>query len=356
MKKRIKGFIRAALLSPLGAPLSFLAGSGSTCLMYHHIAPGAMKREPRFQPNLELFVAEEEFEKQIRHLAAYYECLSVGEAVELLKRGKLPRRSATVTFDDGYRDNLLALPILKRYNVPATIYITTGGIAGTRTFWWDEHETILGRLDSLELTWRGKTYRWDLDSHALKLAAFMELNRLFKARHPMEQDELLEVLRAAARDAGIAPPYVEANQMLSWDELVALDREPLITIGAHTVDHYVMSRLRDEELHRQIADSRGELQHRLGHVVEHFAYPFGREEHAAEREFSAVAQAGFTSAVTTRPAHWRSASRNALHALPRMAVDYSDTLEDFRWKLSGFAAALQRREVAAVQAAQLATA
>jgi peptidoglycan/xylan/chitin deacetylase (PgdA/CDA1 family) len=340
----LKKLVKSLLLGPLGTPLALLAGGGATCLMYHHIAPGPARREARFQPNLELFVAEEEFEKQMAWLAKNHESLAVGEAVALLKAGKLPRRAAIVTFDDGYRDNLLAVPILKRHHVPAAIYITTGAIARARTFWWDEHEAILGAVERLELGWQGTTHRWELGTRELKERAFADLNRMFKALPPAGQDELLAVLRASAEAAGLPPPYFNAEAMLTWDEVIALDREPLITIGAHTVDHFVMRQLRDEELQRQIRESRDELERRLGHPVHHFAYPFGREEHADEREFAAVEQGGFVSAVTTRPAHWRG--KESMHALPRLAVDYSDTMETFRWKLSGFAAALQRRAVA----------
>jgi peptidoglycan/xylan/chitin deacetylase (PgdA/CDA1 family) len=165
---------------------------------------------------------------------------------------------------------------------------------------------------------------------------------------------MLAVLRDAAARSGSNPPYFDAKTMLTWDEVRALDREPLITIGAHTVDHFVMAQLRDAELHRQIHESRATLERHLGHPVTHFAYPFGREEHADTREFDAVRAAGYASAVTTRPGHWPAPSA---FALPRLAVDYSDTMDDFRWKLSGFAAALQRREVARnAGSSQLATA
>lgn len=338
----MKKLAKSLLLSPLGTPLSMLAGGGATCLMYHHIAPGPARREARFQPNLELFVAEEELDKQAAYLARNHDCLAIGEAVALLQAGRLPRRAAVVTFDDGYRDNLLAVPILKRHGVPATIYITTGAIARARTFWWDEHEAILGALEWLELTWKGTAHRWELGTRDLKERAFADLNRMFKALPPPGQDELLAVLRASAEAAGLPPPYFDPEAMLTWDEVIALDREPLITIGAHTVDHFVMRQLRDDELERQVRESRDELERRLGHPVRHFAYPFGREEHADAREFAAVERAGFVSAVTTRPAHWRG--NVSLHALPRLAVDYSDALEDFRWKLSGFAAMLQRRD------------
>jgi peptidoglycan/xylan/chitin deacetylase (PgdA/CDA1 family) len=344
----LKQAVKALLLSPLAVPLSIVLGGGATCLMYHHIARGTARRDVRFRPNIELFVAEEELDKQMRHLSKHYECLAVGEAVALLKAKKLPRRSAIVTFDDGYRDNLLALPILKQYHVPATIYITTGAVNRQRTFWWDEHETILGALDRLELHVRGHAHRWDLGTSELKQHAFRQLNRLFKSLPPPEQEEQLEAMRAAARDAGVAGPYADPEAMLSWDEVAALDAEPLITIGAHTIDHYSMRQLSDAELDRQIAGSRDELERRLGHPVQHFAYPFGREEHADTREFVAVDRAGFLSAVTTRPAHWTADTRASLHSLPRMAVDYSDTMDAFRWKLSGFGAHLQRRANAIV--------
>lgn len=342
--------LRAALLSVLGAPFAFFLAGRGTCLMYHHLAAGPATRSSRFRPNLELYVAEEEFERQMRHVAENYETLSIDEAVQALERGRLPRRSVVVTFDDGYRDNLLAVPILKRYNVPATIYITTGAVGRARTFWWDEHEAILDRLDALELSWRGTPRRWDLSTLALKQQAFRDLNLLFKALPPAGQDELLAVLRDAARTAGSEPPYFDPEAMLSWEEVAALDREPLITIGAHTVDHFVMRQLDEQELHRQIEGSRTDLERHLGHPVTHFAYPFGREEHADVREFEAVARDGFASAVTTRPAHWKTPG---LYALPRLSVDYSDTLDDFRWKLSGWSALqqqLQQRRSAAARA------
>jgi len=121
-----------------------------------------------------------------------------------------------------------------------------------------------------------------------------------------------------------------------------LDREPLITIGAHTVDHFVLSQLPQEELERQLHESRRTLEQRLGHPILHFAYPFGGAEHAGPREFQAAEAAGFASAVTTRQNHWRTSSRDALHALPRLSIDFSDTLEDFRWKVSGLAGAVHR--------------
>ncbi len=304
MKKTIKRALRSALLSPLGAPLGSFYRGIATCLMYHHLGDDD-------SPNRELYVSVAEFERQMAHLAAHYEPLSIGDAIARFRENRLHPRNVIVTFDDGYRDNLLALPILKRYNVPATIYVTTGAVNRTRTFWWDELATLAAREQFPSLAARMKTLK------------------------PREQDAWLAELRAGRG------PTSAFDAILTWEEVAALDAEPLITIGAHTIDHYPLAQLDEDELHRQLIRSREELESRLGHPVEHFAYPFGRPEHAAEREFAAAEAAGFASAVTTRPGHWQRDS--SLYALPRLAVDYSDTLDDFRWKLSGFAAVLQNR-------------
>jgi peptidoglycan/xylan/chitin deacetylase (PgdA/CDA1 family) len=345
MRARLKRAVRTALLSPLGAPVASVYRGVATCLMYHRVAAGTCadaRARGRFQPNLELFVAEEELDAQMRWLAREHDCLALPDAVDLLHRGKLPKRAAVVTFDDGYRDNLLALPILRQHRVPATIYVTTGAVGRTRTMWWDEQERILGCLSKLELEWRGGRLAWPLETQDQKAAAFNDLNRIFKSLPPPRQDELIELLRARAHDSGSEEPFFADESILSWEDVQTLDREPLITIGAHTVDHFVLSQLPAEELERQLRESRSALEERLGHPVLHFAYPFGGAEHAGGREFAAAAAAGFTSAVTTRPNHWRAASRHALHALPRLAIDFSDTMDDFRWKVSGLASAIHR--------------
>ena len=322
--------LRAALRSPLGKPVTLAFAGRAACVMYHRISAGpAVRERDTFHPNLELFVSEDEFEKQMRHLSHHYNCLGLDEAVDLLRERKLPRRSVVVTFDDGYRDNLLALPILDRYRVPATIYITTGAIDRSRSLWWDEQASVIAALTSLEL--RGR--RWDLSTTALKTRAFADLNALFKSMRPDQQDELMTELRAAHTTAS-------GESMLTWSDVIGLDGHPLITIGAHTVDHHVLSQVTAEELRHQLVASREELERRLGHPVRHFAFPFGGAAHAGPREFAAAAAIGFTSAVTTRPGHWRHSS--SLHSLPRIAIDYSDSMDDFEWKLSGGYAATER--------------
>jgi len=100
-------------LAPAGEPAPVI-------LMYHSI--GNNKAQFTVKP--------EAFEKQMSFLrSSGRECLKLSEFASRLKSGTLPKNAVAVTFDDGYVDNYdLALIILKKYSIPATILISTGYI------------------------------------------------------------------------------------------------------------------------------------------------------------------------------------------------------------------------------------
>lgn len=69
-----------------------------------------------------------DFESQMRYLSEEYNPISLETAAQHIQDGtSLPSRAIVVTFDDGYRDNYEnAYPIVKKYNIPATVFLTTG--------------------------------------------------------------------------------------------------------------------------------------------------------------------------------------------------------------------------------------
>jgi peptidoglycan/xylan/chitin deacetylase (PgdA/CDA1 family) len=78
------------------------------------------------------------FEQQIHWIASRFRTLSGSEIISMLSSGRSwPSRAALVTFDDGYANNLnIAAPILKRFGVPAVVFVTTGFIEGSECPWW----------------------------------------------------------------------------------------------------------------------------------------------------------------------------------------------------------------------------
>src|SRR5438309_2356455 len=106
-------------------------------LMYHRVA--FVQNDP-----WGLAVDPERFEEQIAYAKQHRSPMSVDEFVERLRSKSLPADAVAVTFDDGYRDNLVnAKPVLARYGVPATLFLATGFVDQDAPFWWDELATMI---------------------------------------------------------------------------------------------------------------------------------------------------------------------------------------------------------------------
>jgi peptidoglycan/xylan/chitin deacetylase (PgdA/CDA1 family) len=100
------------------------------------------------------------------------------------------------------------------------------------------------------------------------------------------------------------------SSFLTWDELRALERKG-ISIGSHTVHHVELPRLSRADAYAELMNSREALQQHLGHPVQWFSYPAGREDAATQR---LVASAGYVLAVTTQPGSFQQADTPlALH-------------------------------------------
>ncbi len=320
-------------------------GGAISALLYHRVTPEALRTdESAFLPNIELSVQRDRFEEQMRLVSKRFRCVSLDQAISELRDGRVPPRTLVVTFDDGYRDNLTcALPILERYKVPATIYVTTGVVERTAELWWYAQGEIFKRLDAVEFFANNIHYHWPLSSAAEKKRAFIECNAIFKTLTPAKQHEIMREISARA-----SVKYSYEEDALSWPEVQKLGRHPLITIGAHTVSHPSLSTLSDAELGMELIDSKRILEAQIQKEVRHFSYPFGERGQASQREFRAAIECGYVSAATTRYGHIFLEHADHLAALPRVFVNYFDNLEAFKWKLSGLESYLHYKKVAVI--------
>jgi peptidoglycan/xylan/chitin deacetylase (PgdA/CDA1 family) len=128
-------------------------------------------------------------------------------------------------------------------------------------------------------------------------------------------------VRALAAEHGIDMAAICREYAMSWDQIRAFGNEPLVTIGAHTVNHLALAKLDAHEMHGEITRSRDEIARQTRVVPEHFCYPYGDEGSAAAREFNAVTDAGFKTAVTTRKGLLYPGHESHLTALPRVSLN-----------------------------------
>jgi peptidoglycan/xylan/chitin deacetylase (PgdA/CDA1 family) len=135
-------------------------GAKVLILLYHRVAD--LKLDPQL-----LAVTPEHFAEHLEILRRYSRPMSLQGLLVALRNGCLPRQAVVVTFDDGYADNLhCAKPLLERYDVPATAFVTAGYVGSQREFWWDELERLIlvpGRLpEELRVNINGSIRQWAL--------------------------------------------------------------------------------------------------------------------------------------------------------------------------------------------------
>jgi len=213
----------------------------------------------------------------------------------------------------------VALPILREFDAPATVYVASDFAAGRGRLWWVALERLIAGNDRIAVTIDGAEQRFETATLEGKRAAFARLNGWVVA----QADD-----RAAVRTVGewcarhgVDSDGIGSELCMSWDELRAFAADPLIAIGAHTVTHCNLARQDEATARTEMADSRARIVAALGCDVTHFAYPYGYRSAAGPREFALAETLGFASAVTTRPGMVFAAHAGHLTALPRISLN-----------------------------------
>ena len=301
----------------------FVGGVGAI-LMLHHVRPS---RRDRFQPNRLLEVTPDFLVRVIRRLRrAGIDLISLDEMHRRLTTRDFARRFACVTFDDGYRDNKQwAYPILKQAGVPFCVYVATGFADRLGKLWWLALEQVIARNDRFALVMDGRETHFDCAEVGAKMAAFEKLYWWLRGL-PSEQTLLATVGDLAAR-YGVDMSAFCAELCMDWNEIGELARDPLATIGAHTVNHPMLAKASDGQVRAELKNSRAVIAAALGRAPDHLAYPYGDPTTAGSREFRIAAELGFKTAVTTRPGVLFAEHAEHLMALPRLSLNgcYQDT-------------------------------
>ena len=293
-------------------------------LMYHRIAPTGV--DP-----WQLLVTPEHFAQHLEVLRHTTTPVPLRRLVAEHGRGRLAGGTVALTFDDGYVDNLtVAKPLLAAADIPATVYVATGPTGTTREFWWDSLDRALllppALPPRLDLTLLGKQYHWTLgaaatggwDDEAARAVSHQRAQfhlGIWSRLRPMATADRDEAIAYLHEWSGSQTPPRQSHRVMTADELVALESDRLIEIGAHTVTHPLLPALPADAQRSEMAASRADLERLLGHRIWSFSYPFG----GADATTTALARSvGFESATAVHEETvWRESDG---FRLPRFAV------------------------------------
>ena len=304
--------LHASGLASLAAPWTRGEGVIFTLHSVHPEPPAA------FDPNGVLRITPDFLEVAVETVRkAGYETVSLDEMATRLKSPGRGRPFACFTLDDGYRDNREhAYPVFKKHGVPFAIYVPAAYADGNGDLWWYALEGALRKADRLAITLADERFAYDLTSPAQKTRAFHEIYWTLRDR---PEPELRAGVRAIGEAAGYDATTLCRDLIMDWDEIRLFAADPLLTVGAHTVNHLAVAKLPDADARSEMAGSVARIERELDRPCRHFSFPYGDKTSCGPRDFAIAEALGLETAVTTHKDVVRTSYPMA--GLPRVSLN-----------------------------------
>lgn len=276
--------------------LSEVAGAPFGILLYHRVNPA----EDRLFSATSVRV----FDAQMRHLAANFRVLPLVEIVQRIQQGKaLEPLTIAITFDDGYQDNYVyAHPVLKKYQLPATVFVAVGFTGSNRLMWndrlaWAIRNATQKKFSALVA---GQEQEFSLESEADKFASLNVILEDLKTCPDDQKEKMLDHLIASL----CVRPARQDRLMLDWEELRIMAREGW-DVGSHTVSHPILTRIALPQAADELKNSKRLIEQELQRPASLLAYPNGKRSDYSHDIKLAAKDAGYLAAVTTlRGVNW----------------------------------------------------
>lgn len=320
----LKTALTALHYSGIGSLFAPLTRGKGVIFTLHQVQPDR-RNEARsgraFDPNRILSVTPQFLETAVLQVrASGFETVSLDEALLRLEgRSASSKPFACFTFDDGYRDNLTyAYPLLKRYNVPFTIYVPTDFPDGRGELWWLVLEQVVRKSPAVIVQMAGQLRSFACATNSEKQKTY---DAIYWWLRGLPEDRARQVVRELAGGAGVDIEAICRYLIMTWDEIRELASDPLVTIGAHTKRHFAVAKLKPSEARAEVSESVARIECELNRPCRHFSFPYGDEASASDRDFEIVAGLGLASGVTTRKGLIRGAGRDKLMGLPRVSLN-----------------------------------
>jgi peptidoglycan/xylan/chitin deacetylase (PgdA/CDA1 family) len=248
--------------------LRFMNRRKCAVLMYHGVVPDDCPIDAW------TLVKESEFRKQLDVLAQYYEVVPISQIKERFRRSPhIHRPLAAITFDDGYRNNYLtALPILKEYGFASTIFICSWLLNNQDMTWYDKviYAIQCSACDQIDVDAK----RYDF-SHAEKSKRWDSIQTLLVYLKTKSEIDRLEIVDHIFSKLDPTLAHTKYLTLLSHEEVKALHESGLVTIGAHTANHEILTNIPLNHAAETIQINLDDLGSLTGQKVRFFSYPNG---------------------------------------------------------------------------------
>ena len=298
--------IAARLLAPLGV-LKMMQRLRSDVfaqlpiLTYHRVLSWNTIQDFPFDERL-ISASVSEFEEQMRYVAENYSAITFNQLVEWMDgHAPLPRKPIMITFDDGYDDLYLnTFPILKKYELKATVFVATGLIGGSETYWNDFVAYVVKYVDCerLRINCIGYDKRISNDQ-GVRTHVLTDLIEKLKELPDQHRLRAIDEIRGKYGAVYENSPEIEKSKsrMCNWGQCEEMSKFG-IDFGSQSVTHPILTKLEPDLLQAELTISRETIIDRLGIPVTAIAYPNGQRPDYDESVVEACRNAGYRLAAT----------------------------------------------------------
>jgi peptidoglycan/xylan/chitin deacetylase (PgdA/CDA1 family) len=261
--------------------------------MYHMVVP----QTPRL-PDW-CMVDATSFEQHQKYLKRHYRLLPLAQAVTECLRGDQKKPTAAITFDDGYQNNHdIACPILKALNIPATIFLTTSLIDTDETDWFGRLYTALLQSKQQEIACNGR--QLEIQTWQGKTTALKKLQAELKTFHGTSfQKKWNEIIQHLGGNTSGSVHSDSPFRMLDTRSIRTMQHSGIISFGAHTHTHPILSQLPENDQQREIKTSINIVERITGSPCRLFAYPNGRQQDFSPATIALLRESNIQYAFTT---------------------------------------------------------
>lgn len=301
-----------------------------TVLNYHRIDE-LQNNLDNFQPNIS--ATPTSFDQQMSYLSRWFTVVSLQDVTNWILQNKpLPRYAALITFDDGYLDNYTnAFPILKKYNFPAVIYLTSGHIGSNRPFYWDLVAYCFYHTERNKILFPDGVERgWESIDEKNQIS-----KQWIESMKVLNEDQKQNWISRIPENLNVSiPDNYFKNLMMNWEQIREMSAAN-IDFGAHTVTHPILTRISPEQVRTEISDSKKKIEQELGRPVTSLAYPNGMKADFNDTVIQLTKESGFATAFTLLNGPTTSSEvKNMPYSIRRSFISHKHSLPQFSTLIS----------------------
>lgn len=313
-------------LKPISALAELILPCRITVFMLHRVMPaesGVAGTTPAHLRNCLNFLRQHN-----------YNVASIEDVLELALRGhKLPKKTVAFTLDDGFYDQVTAAAeIFKEFDYPSTCFLITGMVDGDIWPWDYQLMHVAKHAQPKEVT-----IAIDGSPYSLKLGEPDTKNMLLKFVRRFAADSAYKITRQIADAAGVQLPETPPPDMqpATWDAVRAAEKLGM-RFGAHSTNHFILSRVNDETLRAEMQTSLQRIQQECKNPSSVFCYPSGKVDEFDQRAMQFARELGLRGALSAEPGFLEPSTLRSFdayqYAIPRLPLPTS--LREFEFYLS----------------------